>query len=170
MSFVAVTHVLSAAVALISGATVLLRRKGDQVHRLLGRVYFGSMLTLNLSALLIYRLFGGFGPFHIAAVVSLATIIPGVRAARRKQLGWLERHYYWMTFSYVGLLAATASEAITRLPKAPFWWAVAVASALTMMVGAIIIFRRSRSTLAPFRPMPAFSSLRSPRRKTKAAG
>ncbi len=155
MSFVALLHVVSAMVALVLGATVLLLRKGNSRHRLLGQVYFGSMLILNLTALLIYRLFGGFGLFHVAAVISLATVIAGVLGVRRRKPGWVDRHYYWMTFSYVGLLAGAASEAATRLPQAPFWWAVALASLVILVGGALIIFRRAGTTLAPFRAMSA---------------
>ena len=159
MIFVAALHLGSAVVALVSGATVLLWRKGDQRHRLLGRVYFGSMLVLNLTALLIYRLFGGFGPFHIAAALSLATVIAGVLEARRQRPEWLQRHYLWMTFSYVGLLAAAASEVGTRLPAAPFWSAVVLSSFAIVTIGAVIIFRQAQTTLAPFR---ARSTSRSP--------
>jgi hypothetical protein len=35
------------------------------------------MLFLNLTALSIYHLFGRFGPFHVASVISLATICAG---------------------------------------------------------------------------------------------
>ena len=43
------------------------------------------------------------------------------------------------SWSYVGLLAAAASEALTRLPSAPFWWAVVAASVLVVGVGGWVI-------------------------------
>lgn len=100
-------------------------RRGQE-HRWLGWVYVGSILTLNVTALFIYRLSGGFGLFHVAALLSIATLFGGVLpAVRRRPVGrWVERHYWCMTFSYLGLLAATASEAATRLPSTVFWWAV----------------------------------------------
>lgn len=151
MSPVALLHLVSALVAMVAGAVVLLRRKGGKRHRVTGRIYFAAMLTLNVTALMIYRLFGGFGPFHVAALVSLATVVPGVMAARSRHPGWLDRHYYWMTFSYVGLLAAALSEVLTRLPRAPFWGAVIAGSATVFAVGAWLIFARARSAMAPFR-------------------
>jgi uncharacterized membrane protein len=146
-------HTGCALAALASGAAVLLRRKGTRWHRRLGWVYAGSMVALNATALLIYRLSGTFGPFHVAALLSLATVAVGVLAAVRRQPAdrWLVRHYYWMTFSYVGLVAAAASEAATRLSSRTFWWAVAGASAAVMAAGAFLVKRRARTVLEPFR-------------------
>ena len=109
------------------------------------------MLVTNLSALSIFRLFGGFGPFHAAALVSLGTVIPAFLTVRRRNPGWLVRHYYWMTFSYVGLLAALASEVATRLPEAPFWGTVLAASLVVILIGGVVIFLRAETVLAPFR-------------------
>ena len=148
-------HTMCALLALASGATVLLRAKGTRAHRRMGWVYVGSMVALNVSALMIYRLFGGFGPFHVVALLSLATLIAGVVPAVRKQPrdSWLERHYFFMAYSYLGLLAAAASEVATRMPGAgsAFWWAVVTASVAVIWAGGILIRRRFSTTLAPFR-------------------
>lgn len=148
MAPIPLLHVATAILALISGAVVLARRKGGRKHRILGRVYFSSMLVMNGSALLIFRLLGGFGPFHVAALVSLATVIPAVVTVRRRRPGWPVRHYYWMTFSYLGLLAALVAEVTTRLPAAPFWGTVAGSSLAVFAIGAVVIFRRADRTLA----------------------
>jgi uncharacterized membrane protein len=146
-------HVVCALVALASGAVVLRRRKGTRWHRRTGWVYDGSMLLLNGTALMIYRLTGSFGMFHVGAIFSLATVGMGVAAAvrRRPAGGWLERHYWWMTYSYVGLLAAAVAEVATRTPGFRFWWAVIVASALVLGVGGWMIRRGAAASLAPFR-------------------
>lgn len=146
-------HTTSAVTALVAGAAVLLLRKGTRTHRRIGWVYVGSMLALNGTALLIYRLFGGFGPFHVGALFSLATVVAGLVPAvrRRPPHRWVERHYWWMTYSYVGLVAAAVSEAATRLPSVVFWWAVALPTAVVLVVGSALIRRRARVTLAPFR-------------------
>ena len=102
-----------------------------------------------VTALAIYRLFGGFGPFHVAALVSLVTVLMGTIPARRRQPRgkWLERHYYWMTWSYVGLLAAAGSEAVTRIPQTRFWWMVIAATLPVVAGGAWVIRRQSTRTL-----------------------
>jgi uncharacterized membrane protein len=152
MSLLGWFHTICAVVALASGAFVLLRRKGNRLHRRAGWVYAASMLLLNGSALVIYRLFGGFGPFHVAAIVSLATLSAGmVPAIRRRPANWVEHHYWWMTWSYVGLCAAAVAETAVRVPGFQFWWAVAGGTGVVVSVGATMIRRRAESVLAPYK-------------------
>lgn len=160
MNAVAAIHIVSAVVALAAGALVFLLPKGTGRHRLVGRVYVVAMLVLNLTALMIFRLFGTFGPFHVAALFSLATVVPAFLTVYLRRPGWLERHYFLMSFSYVGLLAAAAAEAATRLPRAPFWGAVALSSLLVLAAGAWVVFARAKRALAPFRATSANPSLR----------
>lgn len=159
MNAVAAIHIVSAVVALAVGGLVFLLPKGTGRHRVVGRVYVVAMLSLNLTALIIFRLFGTFGPFHGAALLSLATVVPAFLAAYLRRPGWLQRHYYLMSFSYVGLLAATASEAATRLPRTPFWWAVVLSSLLVLAVGGVIVFARAKKALSPFRAIAPDPSL-----------
>lgn len=162
-------HTLTAVAALVSGLLVLLTRKGTRRHRQLGWVYVASMLSLNLTALLIYRLFGGFGPFHVAAILSLATVLAGtvaaVRARRARVAGdcvararAMGHHYHWMTWSYVGLLAAAISEIATRLPAlrpqpghdAVIGLTVVAATLLVVGVGRRLIRERQLALLQPY--------------------
>ena len=165
------THTVAALTALVAGAAVLLTRKGTRRHRQLGWAYVVSMLLLNGAALLIYRLSGRFGPFHVGAVFSFVTVVAGTAAAlgarraraRRnavERARSLERHYQWMTWSYVGLAAAAVSEIATRMPALrprpgqgmAFGITVAVVSLLVVGVGAQLIRRRRSALLAPYRP------------------
>jgi uncharacterized membrane protein len=144
-------HTICALLALASGAAVLLRRKGTRSHRRLGWLYVASMLALNGTALMIYRLFGGFGPFHVAAVASLVTVAAGtVTAYRRRPANWVERHYAWMTWSYVGLWAAAVAEVGTRVPGFQFWWAVMGGTFAVLGIGGMMIRRSRAAVLAPF--------------------
>ena len=142
-------HIVSAFTALFSGALVFFLFKGTRLHKLLGYVYVTSMATLNFSAFFIYRLTGQFGPFHGAALASFLTLTVGfIPALRRKPHGqWLDLHYYCMCWSYAGLLAAGASEALTRIPESPFWPAVLAASLLVFFVSGALIFRRTPKDL-----------------------
>jgi uncharacterized membrane protein len=97
-------HTATALVALASGAAVLLRRKGTLWHRRIGWTYVVSMILLNVTALMIYRLFGHFGPSHIAALVSLVTVLGGIVTAVRLEL-----------------VAGAFAEVATRVPGARFW-------------------------------------------------
>jgi uncharacterized membrane protein len=145
-------HFAVAIVALLSGAVVLVRRKGTRSHRRAGWLYVVSMLALNTSALMLYQLTGSFTPFHAAALLSLVSVIGGVMAARRRRSfsGWAPAHYFWMSFSYVGLVAAAASETITRVDGIDFWGGVGVASLSIFILGGAIVFARATPSLARY--------------------
>lgn len=167
-------HHAAAWLAIASGAMVFLRRKGTTLHRRWGYTYFTAMLALNVSALMIYRLFGGIGVFHVAALVSLATIVAGfVPVVRRRPAGgWLEMHAQFMAWSYVGLIAAAVSEAMTRLPLlrgfimsdwgpdspgARFGIVVGLATSLVVALGAWLIHRYLPSAMERVPARPAAS-------------
>lgn len=145
-------HILTAFSAMVLGTVVVTSRKGTAFHRLLGYSYVAAMLALNLTALGIYRLTEVFGPFHWAAVVSLATLVAGFVPVflRWPARQWLDLHLRFMAWSYIGLLAAAASEAMVRLPAAPFWPAVVGSSLLVIVTGAYLLERNRRKLTAPF--------------------
>ena len=145
-------HIATATIAIVTGLLVLLQVKGTRRHQRLGTVYVASMVTLNVSSFFIFRLTGEFSPFHVAAFLSLATVIAGFLPVywRRPVDGWLELHFQFMAWSYIGLLAATASEIAVRIPKSPFWWAVIVSSAVIIMAGAVILAHHRPKLLARY--------------------
>ncbi|HUF26433.1 MAG TPA: DUF2306 domain-containing protein [Gemmatimonadaceae bacterium] len=147
MDRLGLAHTVLANIALVLGAAVVARRKGDRLHRTIGHLYVGSMLGVVVTALHIYDLFGTFGPFHVAAVVSLATLIAGMVpvVTRRPRRNWFEWHACFMGWSYVGLVAAAVSEAMVRIPSAPFTPAVVVASLSVTAAGAMLIHGRNAS-------------------------
>lgn len=149
---VSLLHIATALVAIATGLLMLLQVKGTRRHRRLGYVYVASMVTLNASSFFIFKLTGEFSPFHVAAFLSLATVIAGFLPAywRRPAEGWLEVHFQFMAWSYIGLLAAAASEIAVRIPKSPFWWAVIVASAVIIMTGALILAHHRPKLLARY--------------------
>jgi uncharacterized membrane protein len=122
-------------------------RKGTRLHVQVGIGYVVSMLVMNVTALGIYRLTGNVNPFHVGALFSLATVVAGwVPAIRRKPRGnWMQMHFAFMSWSYVGLVAAAVAEAGTRVPNAPFVGVVVAGSAAVFLIGGILIARgRSR--------------------------
>ncbi|MBA2687969.1 MAG: DUF2306 domain-containing protein [Gemmatimonadaceae bacterium] len=152
MSTLGWIHTTFAVTAMVVGAVVVWRPKGTRSHRRLGWVYAVSMFGLNVTALMIYRLFGGFGPFHLAAIASLATLLGGMYfVIARPTKNWLALHYSFMSWSYVGLLAAAASEIGTRVKAFHFWWAVLIATALVIGGGAYLIKRNEARILLSFK-------------------
>jgi len=121
LSTLGAAHGAAAIAALAFGLFVLAERKGTSAHRALGSAYVIAMIATNLTALGVYRLTRQFGPFHLLALISLATVARGVVAVIRRRPGWLATHYYCMAWSYLGLVSAAAAEAIARSPLMARW-------------------------------------------------
>lgn len=143
LQFAGTFHFIASVSALVFGLWVQLIGKGTYWHKWLGYAYFFNMLALNISAFFIYRLTGHFGPFHGAAIASFLTLMAGFIPAylRYPRKGWLELHYEFMNWSYVGLVAAAVSEGLTRLPSSPFWGAVFAGSMVVFVAGGVLIVR-----------------------------
>jgi len=115
-------HLVAGLAAVAIGPVILLGRKGTVRHRVYGYVYVALMMGLNLSALSMYELNGRPNLFHLFAVISLLTILPGIycaiRARRRGERRAIIAHYHFMSWSYFGLLAALFSQIVTRIDPA----------------------------------------------------
>jgi uncharacterized membrane protein len=129
-------HLISSVIALVAGTYVLYARKGDIRHRRWGYVYFVSMIVLLVTSFMLYELFGGFGVFHIASVVSSVTLFMGMRPVFVRKGNWVLQHLSWMYWSVMGLYAAFASEVITRLLPVAFWSGIGIVVAAIMLGGA----------------------------------
>jgi hypothetical protein len=90
------------------------------------------------------------------ALISLITLILGTTPVllRRPSGGWIDLHAHFMSWSYVGLVAAAAAESLTRLTEAPFSWAVVAASGVVIAVGAWLIHRSVPKILTDEFPQP----------------
>lgn len=110
-------HTLAAVIALITGSLILKRTKGDLLHKRTGRIYGVSMLTVCITAFMIYRVHNGFGILHIFALISTLTLLAGMLPLYLK--GYknpIAAHLSWMYWSVIGLYCAFAAEIFTRLP------------------------------------------------------
>ena len=148
-------HTALGVTALATGALVLAHRKGDRLHRLVGRVYAVAMVVLCLLSFGLRDttpLVAGYGPFHVAALVSLGTVASGVVVAWRRRPGWLEGHYMWMAWSYIGLVMATGGHVVRPAFLALQAWGVPTTAAVVVslfvvwglppLVGSRLIARR----------------------------
>ncbi|MGB1562683.1 MAG: DUF2306 domain-containing protein [Sinimarinibacterium flocculans] len=142
----ATVHVSFAALALAVGTVIFSIRRGTPVHRRLGYVYIGAMLAMNGSALALYARDGAFGPFHVAALISLATLTAGALPVilRRPRGGWLPLHWELMSWAFVGLIAAAVAEAVFRIPGIPYWPSIVAGTLAVFVVGAVWIYRNRR--------------------------
>lgn len=127
----------------------------------MGYVYAGAMAVLNLTAFLIYRLYGGFGIFHVFALLSIATLTAGMYPVlTRKRPDYLLQHFNYMYWSVIGLYCAFMAETFTRLPAVVldeagrpmtvFYWFVGIGVGIVMLIGTLAYRRYSPVWTAQF--------------------
>ncbi len=135
-------HFITAVLALFGGAWLLITTKGTRRHRQLGRVWFLSMLVMNVSALCTYDISGQPNLFHALALLSLGTILPGYYQIQRfRQTGdrnHLVSHGIWMSWGYFGVANAGLWQLGTRLIDAfvetSVWQVVPTLVAITVVL------------------------------------
>jgi uncharacterized membrane protein len=96
-------HVATVVPAVPLGAYVLARRKGDALHRLLGRIWAMLMLATAFTSFAIQRMTGQFSPIHLLSILVIVTMIRGIHFARTRDI---RRHRRSMALAYVGLITA----------------------------------------------------------------
>lgn len=129
-------HLVTSIIALIAGSMILLKKKGTAIHRKIGYVYTIAMVGVVGTAFMIYRLFGGWGIFRWAAVVSGATLAGGmIPVLLRKPESWLSLHFSFIYWSVMRLYAAFVAETLVRVPESPFFGMVGIGTGLVMLVG-----------------------------------
>ena len=115
MSFLGSLHVAAAVLALAVAAIVLVRTKGTTSHVRLGRIYVVLLVLVDGFALLTYQ--NGIGPFHLLAVISLATLTAGLIWSPRRR-GSRQTHGILMIWSVAGLVGAGLAQGATAaLPR-----------------------------------------------------
>jgi uncharacterized membrane protein len=80
----------------------------------------------------------------IAMVTGLLLVLATKGTRRHKQVGYgyvasMVALNLSSLFTYVGLLAAAASEIAVRVSESRFWWAVIVSSAVIIIAGAFLV-------------------------------
>jgi uncharacterized membrane protein len=103
-------HLATVLPALLLGPVILLRRKGDRIHRRLGRVWVALMLATAIASAFIQApgagIAGtGFSLIHIFTVWTLVNAPLGIWLARK---GHIAQHRSVMTGLYIGLVIAGA--------------------------------------------------------------
>lgn len=108
MSLPVMIHLSTVIPAIPLGAFVLWRKKGDRLHKHMGRIWAMLMLTTAIASFWIGRPEQGLGGtglsfIHIFSVVTLFSIPYGIWQIRR---GNVQEHYRAMQGPYIGLLVA----------------------------------------------------------------
>lgn len=97
-------HLIAALIALLLGAYVLWRRKGDRLHRYLGRIWVATMVVVAVSSFWIKEIFeDSFSPIHLLSVWALISMALGIRAIRNRHVNpqGLSTHRAHMQSLYV---------------------------------------------------------------------
>lgn len=140
-------HTILAVSSIAVGMIQVLRRKGGPAHRARGYAYVYALLIADGAAMLVFQFTGKFNIFHVGAVANLACIVaamvPLLRSPRPPN--WKYLHYYFMSWSYVGLLAAAATEIVVRAShletRGQGWMVTMVMTAIVTVIGYILIER-----------------------------
>lgn len=144
-------HLISAIIALITSVIVISSTKGTGFHKKIGLIYVLSMLILNVTALFIYELSGGFNAFHFFALLSLFSIFGGMYFPlfKRNSKDWVINHLEVMSWSVLGLYAAFSAEISVRFfPSQYFWSVVFLSGGVITTLGAFLIRKRKRHELS----------------------
>ncbi len=136
-------HLITACIALVTGTVVLLTRKGNRQHKIWGYTYTGAMVIMLLTAFMIYRLFNGFGIFHVFAVISTVTLIGGMVPLFLKRKNAIAYHLSFMYWSVMGLYAAFVSEIFTRVPEHPNGLTLFACTTAVMAI-ATVVWRKKK--------------------------
>jgi uncharacterized membrane protein len=164
LTTVGAVHAILAMAGIVIGLVQLLQAKGSRMHRALGYAYVYGMLVADGTALLIYQFTGRFNILHVGAVANLICVIAAMVPVLRnpRPVDWKARHYRWISGSYLGLIAAAATELVVRtLPfstRGQAWIATAGVATAATVVGAILIHRYrhlAEPNLAPRAPPEA---------------
>lgn len=147
-------HLVFSILALIFGTVVLFKTKGTLSHKRIGYVYVFMMTGVVITAFMIYRLFGKFGIFHWAAVVSTVTLIGGMLPMfLKKPKSYIKMHLSFMYWSVFGLYGAFVAETLVRIPDVViesgvpnyvFYNMVGVGVFITMGLGYYFAFKNKK--------------------------
>lgn len=148
-------HPMLAAAGIVRGLMQFLTRKRGSLHRAVGDAFVYAMLIADGVVLLVFQFTGRLNILHFGALTSLACIAAGMwpvlRSPRRPD--GREKHYLWISWSYVGLLAAAATELVVRtlpLRDAGQTWLVTLSVTLTVtLVGRALILRHQSAAQGP---------------------
>jgi len=132
-------HIIVALIGLFTGAIVLLRKKGDRLHKRAGRLFVGATAMTALTSFFIFtiRSIGPFSPIHLLSVLTLVSLIVGVRAAQAGHIATHQRAMkgiFWLAFVVTGLFTLLPGRIMHRILIEP-----TLADVMVLQHGASIL-------------------------------
>lgn len=94
-------HAISAILALGLGPIIFIAKKGNKLHKIIGRIWALAMIGTIASSYFIFgiRLWGPFSPIHLLSLYSSYALISGIHYAR---VGQIKKHKATMQGLYIG--------------------------------------------------------------------
>jgi uncharacterized membrane protein len=140
-------HTVLAMLGIVVGSIQFLRPKRGPMHRARGYAFVYAMLVADGTAMLVFQFTGRFNILHVGAIVNLLCIVLAILPVLRspRPSNWKNQHYYFMSWSYVGLLAAAVTELVVRTgplaTRERAWMATAATSVVVTTIGYVLINR-----------------------------
>ena len=142
-------HAILAVLCIVIGAVQLVRPKGGAGHRARGYAYVYAMLIVDGTALSIYLATGQFNVLHVGAIANLICIVVAMvpMLCNPRPWYWKYLHYYWITWSYVGLMSAAAVQLVIRMNPsrtAGQGWVMTFVATIAVSAIGYIVIRKNR--------------------------
>ena len=113
-----VIHISLGTIAVFSGMVQFfpqIRRKRPQVHRLIGRIYMGSVLISGMTALFVALFTVVFNEQVAFLTLDVLWLLSGWKAFRAIRQGKVELHRLWVVRTYALTLAAIFARLVVPL-------------------------------------------------------
>ena len=107
-----ISHLITASLALIIGAIVLLLRKGTKHHKLLGRIWASFMLYTAISSFWIGDRFSWIHALSIWVIIGLTIALFAIKFIQSPKGNRI--HAGFMIGNYIGLWSAAIPAALTE--------------------------------------------------------
>lgn len=142
-------HSVLAMFCILVGLIQLLRPERGPAHRARGYAFVYAMLVVDGTALSLYLSTGRFNVFHVGAIANLTCIVVAIvpMLCNPRPRHWRYLHYYWIAWSYVGLMSAAATQIVLRLNLSTTpeqTWAVTFAATVTVSAIGYVLIERNR--------------------------
>jgi uncharacterized membrane protein len=150
-------HTVLALFSILVGLVQMLRPKRGAGHRARGYAFVYAMLVADGAAMLIFQFTGRFNILHAGAILNLVCVVLAVVPVLRspRPANWRNQHYYWMGWSYVGLLSAAVTELLVRsihpATRGEAWAVTAAMSLIVTVIGYVLIERYRPTSDVPTR-------------------
>ena len=160
-------HTGLAMFCIVVGLIQLLRPKRGAAHRARGYAFVYAMLVADGTAMLVYQFTGKFNIFHFGAIANFVCVVLAIVPMLRnpRPANWKRKHYYFIAWSYVGLIGAAATETVVRsgflATREQIWTATFIMTTLVTAVGYVLIHRYrplAESPPAPGNPLQQHSA------------